>query len=85
MFESIPILGPIIEMLQGLIPIDDFITMAYDFIIDLSFAEKAIGGAVLAVVLFLGIWDLIKKLSKLIIVAAILFGLWLLYANGVFG
>ena len=37
-----------------------------------------VGGVI---VIFLGAIDLVKKLSKLIIVAVVIFGLWFVYSN----
>ena len=82
MFEGIPVIGPLLEQLETMIPVQDLIDQGYNFISNLSFAEQAIGLLVAAIVIVLGVFDLIKKLSKLIIVVAILVGLWLLYNNG---
>ena len=62
--------------------IDGYITDAYNFVMDLSSVEQLIGVAVLAIIVLLGTFELIKKLSKLIIVVAVLFGLWILYNQG---
>jgi hypothetical protein len=62
--------------------IDGYITDAYNFVMDLSSVEQLIGVAALAIIVLLGTFELIKKLSKLIIVVAVLFGLWILYNQG---
>lgn len=71
------------SILDGL-NIDGYITQAYDFIMDLSSIEQLIGAVALAIIVILGTFELIKKLSKLIIVVAVLFGLWILYNQGAF-
>ncbi len=85
MWEGLPVVGPIIEFLKGLIPLEEWLQSATEYILDLSFAEQFLGGILLAIIFILGVFSLIKKLSKLIIVIAILVGLWLLYTNDVFG
>jgi hypothetical protein len=65
--------------------IEDYITQAYDFVIELSSIEQLIGAVVIAIILLLGTFELIKKLSKLIIIVAVLFGLWILYNQGYLG
>lgn len=85
MGENIPIIGNIIQFLEQFIPTQNYIDWVYNFVSDLSFLEQAIGIAVLNIVLVIGVFGLAKKLSKLLIVAAIVFGIWLLYTNGIFG
>jgi len=83
--ESIPFINVIIGWIEQLIPLQDYIDSAYRFVSNLSYLEQLIGIIVLFIVIVLGVFGLIKMLSKLIIVLAILFGVWLLYTNGVFG
>jgi len=82
MFENIPWLGDLIVKLEELINLDGYLEKVFDFILDLSFAEKAIGLVVGGIIVLLGAIELIKKLSKLIIIVAILLGLWVLYNQG---
>jgi len=84
-FRDLPVIGPALDFIEDLIPIDTFIDRAYDFIIDLSFGEQLIFAIVLVIVLVLGIIALIQKLAKLLIVVAIIFAIWLLYNQGVIG
>ncbi len=81
MFENIPVVGPIFDWLEGAIPLSRWIQSAVDFINNLSFAEQFLGAIIFGLIVLLGVFSLIKKLSKLIIVIAILVGLWLLYTN----
>ena len=82
---DIPFIGSILDMLQGLIPMQDWIDQGYDFVSSRSFLEQLVGGLLFGIITLLGVFSLAKKLSKLIIVVGILVGLWLLYSNGVFG
>ncbi len=79
MFENIPFIGDLIVKLEAAIDLDVYLQKAFDFILSLSFAEKAIGLVGGGIIILLGAMELIKKLSKLIIIVAILAGLWVLY------
>ena len=74
----------VIDAVEGFLDLDKYITDGYDFLIGLSYIEKLVGSLLVAIIGFLGIFELIKKLSKLIIVVAILGGLWVLYNSGAF-
>ena len=74
----------IIDAIKGFLDLDAYLTDAYNFLLDLSYIEKLVGAIVGSIVGFLGVFELIKKLSKLIIVVAILGGLWVLYNSGTF-
>ena len=80
-----PVLNMIINWIENLIPLQRYIDRAYDFASSLSYIEQFIGMIVVGVIVIIGVIGLVKLLSKLIIIAAILFGIWLLYTNGVFG
>lgn len=83
--DNIPIIGPLLESIGNSLPIEDYLQKAVNFIANRSIGEQLIGGALFAIIVILGVFSLIKKLSKLIIVVAILVGLYLLYQNNVFG
>ena len=74
----------IIDTIQNFFDIDVYLQQAFDFITALSYVEKLVGVAVGAIIVVLGVFELVKKLSKLIIVVAILAGLWVLYNQGIF-
>jgi len=80
MFENLPF----IDTLQNFFDIDVYLQQAYDFIIALSYVEKLVGVLLGSIIVVLGVFELVKKLSKLIIVVAILAGLWVLYNQGIF-
>ncbi|MCD6482368.1 MAG: hypothetical protein J7K80_01345, partial [Candidatus Izimaplasma sp.] len=75
-------LDGIISTIEGLIPVQSFIDSSYDFVNNLGIIEQIIGMLVLAIVGIMGTIELVKKLSKIIIVFAILGGLWFLYSGG---
>ena len=74
----------VIDAVEGFLDLDTYINDGYDFLIGLSYLEKLVGSFLVAIIGFLGVFELIKKLSKLIIVVVILGGLWVLYNSGVF-
>ncbi len=75
-------LDSIITMIEGLIPVQSLIDSAYDFVNSLGLIEQLAGMLVLGIIVIMGTIELIKKLSKIIIVLAILGGLWYLYSGG---
>lgn len=74
----------ILDTIEEFLDINAYLKDGYDFIIALSYVEKLVFVLVGSIVTILGVFELIKKLSKLIIVVAILGGLWVLYNTGTF-
>ncbi len=74
----------IIDAVEGFLDLDAYLADGYNFLLGLSYVEKLVGVLVGSIVGILGVFELIKKLSKLIIVVAILGGLWVLYNSGTF-
>lgn len=74
----------IIETVEGFLDLDAYLTDGYNFLLGLSYIEKLVAGLLTAIVAVLGVFELTKKLSKLIIVVVILGGLWVLYNSGTF-
>ncbi len=72
----------IIETIENLIPIQGIIDSAFDFVNNLGVIEQIIGLLVGGIIVILGTFELVKKLSKIIIVVLILGGLWFLYSGG---
>lgn len=72
----------IIETIENLIPIQGIIDSAFDFVNNLGVIEQIIGMLVGGIIVILGTFELVKKLSKIIIVVLILGGLWFLYSGG---
>lgn len=77
-------LDSIIDAIQNILPLDKFINQGYDFVMGLGYLEKLIGGLVGGIIVILGTFELIKKLSKLIIVVAVIVGVWFAFRSGVF-
>ncbi len=82
---DIPIIGPIWDAIQRALPLQSWIDSAYQVISNLAYWEKLLFGILALFIVILGVIAFVKKLSKLLIVVAILVGLWLLYNQGVFG
>ncbi len=74
----------ILDTVEGLFDINAYLQDGFDFVVALSYVEKLVFVLVGSIVTVLGFFELIKKLSKLIIVIAILGGLWVLYNSGTF-
>lgn len=74
----------VIDAVEGFLDLDAYLADGYNFLIGLSYIEKLVAGILVAIVGVLGVFELTKKLSKLIIVVVILGGLWVLYTSGTF-
>ncbi len=85
LLSDLPIIGPVLRYIEDLIPLGSAIDRAYDFATSLSFGEQLVFSILLALILILGVVSLVRKMLKLLIVIAILFGLWLLYNQGIIG
>ncbi len=75
-------LDTIMNSIESLVPMQDIIDGGYNFINNLGIIEQLIGLLVAGVIIILGTFQIVKKLSKLIIVFFILGGLWFLYSGG---
>ena len=75
-------LDTIMNSIESLVPMQDIIDGGYNFINNLGIIEQLIGLLVAGVIILLGTFELVKKLSKIIIVFLILGGLWFLYSGG---
>ena len=62
----------ILEQVEKFLPIEDYVLDGLDFFFNLSYLEQLIGVVVLAIVVLMGVWALIKTLSKLIIVVGVI-------------
>lgn len=75
-------LDTIMNSIESLVPMQDIIDGGYNFINNLGIIEQVAGLLVAGVIILLGTFELVKKLSKIIIVFLILGGLWFLYNGG---
>ncbi len=78
----IPFYSQIETFITDTINLPSYIDQAYDFISQQDAVTQLLGALVLGIIFLMGAFELIKKLSKIIIVVAILAGLYLLYQNG---
>ena len=75
-------MGGIIDMIEGFIPMQSLIDSAFEFVNNLGLIEQVVGSLVMGIIVILGTFELVKKLSKIIIVLAIIGGVWFLYSGG---
>lgn len=80
--EKIPGYDLIEKFINSTIDLDKYMGQAFDFIEGLDAVTLVIGVVLAAVIFVMGTFELIKKLSKLIIVVGVLVGLFLLYNSG---
>lgn len=77
---------PFYEMLETIINetlgLEGLIQSGFDFFTGLNVVVQLAVLVVLAIIVILGVFELIKKLSKLILVVGVLVGLYLLYDGG---
>ena len=62
--------------------LDGYIAQFFTFIDGLDAVTLVLGVLLAGIIFIMGTFELLKKLSKLIIVVGILVGLYLLYSNG---
>lgn len=75
-------LDTIMENVEKFLPIEDYVLDGLEYFLNLSYLEQLIGVAALGLIVLMGLWGLIKALSKLIIVVAVVGGLYFLYSSG---
>ncbi len=79
------IVDSIVDFLSDLIPLRSFVESGYNYAMDLPYLAL-FGAMILAVVIgILGVISLVKKLTKIIIVLAVIIAIGILYQQGVFG
>lgn len=62
--------------------VDQYLEEGYNFVNSLDALYKIGGVAAAGIIFFMGLWALIKTLSKIIIVVGVIAGLWFLYDSG---
>lgn len=80
--ENLPFYDVLESFIKETINLDGYIQQAFDFVNSLDVVTLLLGIVVAGIIFIMGTFELIKKLSKIIIVVAILVGLYLLYSNG---
>jgi len=83
MLESLGLEG-IVSALEGLFNVNQYIDAGATFLQNLGILEQIVVAILALIITVLGTFELIKKLSKIVIVVAVLVGLYLLYDGEVF-
>ncbi len=82
--ENLPGYEFIETFINSTIDLDGYIQKLFEFINSLDAVTLVFGSLLAALIFFIGTLELLKKLSKLIIVAGIIVLLWMLYSNNAF-
>jgi hypothetical protein len=80
--EYLPGYDFIENFINNTLDLDGYIQQVFTFINDLDAVTLVLGTLLAAVIFIMGTFELLKKLSKLIIVVGVLVLLYLLYSNG---
>lgn len=80
--QYLPFYDQIDTFINSTLDLDGYIQQFFNFIDGLDAVTLVLGTFVAAIIFVMGTFELLKKLSKLIIVIGILVGLYLLYSNG---
>ena len=80
--ENLPGYEFIETFIKNTIDLDGYIQQFFTFIDGLDAVTLVLGVILAAIIFVMGAFELLKKLSKIIIVVGILVGLYLLYENG---
>lgn len=83
MLESLG-LQAIVDALENLFDVNQYIDAGATFLRNLGILEQIVVALLALIITVLGTFELIKKLSKIVIVVAVLVGLYLLYDGEVF-
>ncbi len=80
--EDLPFYDFLLDFVNETLNIDGYLQQAFDFLTGLDVVTQLIVLLVGTIIFIMGAFELIKKLSKIIIVVAILAGLYVLYDSG---
>jgi hypothetical protein len=80
--EGLPFYDVIFNMVNDTLNLDQYIEDGYNFFTGLDVVTQLIVLIVGGIIFIMGTFELIKKLSKIIIVLGIVVGLYLLYDSG---
>lgn len=78
----IPFYSQLETFINDTLKLPTYIEDAYTFVSTQDSVTQLLGALIIGIIFIMGAFELIKKLSKIIIVVAILAGLYLLYQNG---
>jgi hypothetical protein len=79
---GLPFYSTIEDIINDTLGLSGLIEEGYTFFTGLNVVVQLLGLLVVAIILVMGFFELIKKLSKIIVVVGILVGLYLLYDGG---
>ena len=80
--EYLPFYPQIEAFINNTLDLDGYIQQFFTFIDGLDAVTLVLGTLLAAIIFVMGTFELLKKLSKFIIVIGVLVGLYLLYSNG---
>jgi hypothetical protein len=80
--EGLPFYDVLENLIENTLGLDAYLTDGYNFLMSLEPVTKLIGVLLAGIIFIMGTFELIKKLSKIIVVVGILVGLYLLYDSG---
>lgn len=80
--EYLPGYDYIETFINNTLDLDGYIQQVFTFINELDAVTLVLGTLLAAVIFIMGTFELLKKLSKLIIVVGVIVLLYLLYSNG---
>jgi len=83
MLESLG-LQAIVDALENLFDVNQYIDAGATFLRNLGILEQIVVALLALIITVLGTFELIKKLSKIVIVVGVLMGLYFLYDGEVF-
>ena len=81
-FTDLPFYSTIEDLVFSQLDLDGYLDQLFTFLTDLDAITLLLGILVGGIIILIGTFELLKKLSKLIILVGILAGLYLLYSNG---
>jgi len=79
---GLPFYSTIENIINDTLGLSGLIDEGYAFFTGLNVVVQLLGLVVVAIILVMGFFELLKKLSKIIVVVGILVGLYLLYDGG---
>jgi predicted permease len=80
--ENLPFYDVILDFVNETLNLDGYIADAFNFFNSLDVVTQLLVIVVGGIIFVMGVFELIKKLSKIIIVVGIIVGLYLLYDSG---
>ncbi len=80
--EDLPFYETLLDLINNKLGLAGYLEDGYTFFTGLDVVTQVIALIVVAIVLVIGLFELLKKLSKIIIIVGVLAGLYVLYDSG---